>query len=114
MADIGIDLGTATVLVYDSEKGLMIKEPSVVAIDAESGEVLKVGEEAFRMIGRTPDRIRAIYPLKDGVISDFEQTEKMLRHFLKKASEGSITKPRVSICVPSGITGVESLSLIHI
>ena len=108
MADIGIDLGTATILVYDSVKGLLIKEPSVVAVDASTGEVLKVGEEAFKMIGRTPDRIRALYPLKDGVISDFDQTEQMLRHFLKKASESTLSKPRVCICVPSGITGVES------
>lgn len=113
MADIGIDLGTATVLVYDSEKGLLIKEPSVVAIDNQTGEVLKVGEEAFKMIGRTPDRIRAIYPLKDGVISDFDQTEQMLKHFLKKASEGTISKPRVCICVPSGITGVESRACVN-
>ena len=113
MADIGIDLGTATVLVYDSVKGLLIKEPSVVAIDAGSGEVLKVGEEAFKMIGRTPDRIRALYPLKDGVISDFDQTEQMLRFFLKKASEGTLSKPRVCICVPSGITGVESRACVN-
>lgn len=113
MADIGIDLGTATVLVYDSEKGLIIQEPSVVAIDNHTGEVLKVGDEAFKMIGRTPDRIRAIYPLKDGVISDFEQTEQMLKHFLKKASSGSLSKPRVSICVPSGITGVESRACVN-
>ena len=113
MADIGIDLGTATVLVYDSVKGLLIKEPSVVAVDASSGEVLKVGEEAFKMIGRTPDRIRALYPLKDGVISDFDQTEQMLRHFLKKASESTLSKPRVCICVPSGITGVESRACVN-
>ena len=113
MADIGIDLGTATVLVYDSVKGLLIKEPSVVAVDASTGEVLKVGEEAFKMIGRTPDRIRALYPLKDGVISDFDQTEQMLRHFLKKASESTLSKPRVCICVPSGITGVESMEELY-
>ena len=113
MADIGIDLGTATVLVYDSVKGLLIKEPSVVAVDASTGEVLKVGEEAFKMIGRTPDRIRALYPLKDGVISDFDQTEQMLRHFLKKASESTLSKPRVCICVPSGITGVESRACVN-
>ena len=113
MADIGIDLGTATVLVYDSEKGLLLKEPSVVAIDSQTEEVLKVGEEAFKMIGRTPDRIRAIYPLKDGVISDFVQTERMLKHFLRKASEGTISKPRVCICVPSGITGVESRACVN-
>ena len=113
MADIGIDLGPATVLVYDSVKGLLIKEPSVVAVDASTGEVLKVGEEAFKMIGRTPDRIRALYPLKDGVISDFDQTEQMLRHFLKKASESTLSKPRVCICVPSGITGVESRACVN-
>ena len=84
MADIGIDLGTATVIVYDSERGIVLKEPSVVAINTSTNQVLSVGEEAFQMIGRTPDRIRAIRPLSDGVISDFDMTEQMLKYFLKK------------------------------
>lgn len=108
MADIGIDLGTATVIVYDSEKGIVLKEPSVVAINTTNGQVLSVGEEAYKMLGRTPDRIRAIRPLSDGVISDFTTAEQMLKYFLKKVCAGNVVKPRVAICVPSGITGVES------
>lgn len=108
MADIGIDLGTATVIVYDSEQGIILKEPSVVAVNTATGQVLSVGEEAYKMLGRTPDRIRAIRPLSDGVISDFSTAEQMLKYFLKKACAGNIVKPRVAICVPSGITGVES------
>lgn len=113
MADIGIDLGTATVIVYDSEKGIMLKEPSVVAVNTATGNVLEVGEAAYKMIGRTPDRIRAIRPLSDGVVSDFDTTEQMLKYFLKKVCGGTVVKPRVVICVPSGITGVESRACVN-
>ena len=113
MADIGIDLGTATVIVYDSAKGIVLTEPSVVAINTSTNQVLSVGEDAFKMIGRTPDRIRAIRPLSDGVISDIDMTEQMLKYFLKKVCGGSMVKPRVAICVPSGITGVESRACVN-
>jgi len=103
--DIGIDLGTASVLVYIKGKGIVINEPSVVAIDINTNKILEVGEEARKMLGRTPGNIVAIRPLRDGVISDFDITEKMLKYFIKKAVGNSIIKPRVIICVPSGVTG---------
>lgn len=105
--DVGIDLGTATVLVYVKGKGVVLKEPSVVAIDTNTGKVLKVGSEAQNMIGRTPGNIVAIRPLKDGVISDYDTTEKMLRYFLKKVCRSRFFKPKVIICVPSQATEVE-------
>ncbi len=105
--DVGIDLGTATVLVYVKGKGVVLKEPSVVAIDTNTGKVLKVGYEAQNMIGRTPGNIVAIRPLKDGVISDYDTTEKMLRYFLKKVCKSRFFKPKVIICVPSQATEVE-------
>ncbi len=105
--DIGIDLGTATVLVYVKGKGVVLKEPSVVAIDTNTGKVLKVGVEAQNMIGRTPGNIVAIRPLRDGVISDYDTTEKMIRYFLKKVCKNRFFKPRVMICVPSQATEVE-------
>ncbi|MEG2295240.1 MAG: rod shape-determining protein, partial [Oscillospiraceae bacterium] len=99
--DIGIDLGTATVIIYDSVKGIVLREPSVVAINTYTGAVLGVGEEAYKMLGRTPDKIRAVKPLADGVISDFDITEKMLKYFIKKVCHKSIFfKPRVALCVP--------------
>ena len=104
--DIGIDLGTATVLVYVKGKGIVIKEPSVVAIDKNTDKILKVGKEAELMLGRTPGNITAIRPLRDGVISQYEITQHMIRHFIKKACGTMIFKPRVIICVPSGITEV--------
>lgn len=110
--DIGIDLGTATVLVYLGNKGIVLKEPSVVAINSNTGEILSVGEEAYRMIGRTPEYIRAIHPLQDGVISDYKTTEQMIKYFIKKVSSGAMFRPRVSICVPSGITEVESNAVV--
>ena len=106
--DIGIDLGTASVLIYDPERGLMLKEPSVVAVNTQTGEVIAVGENAQQMLGRTPDKIRAVMPLSDGVISDFDMTSAMITQFIKKVTGGGIIKPRVIICVPSGITEVES------
>ena len=106
--DMGIDLGTANTLVYAKGKGIIIKEPSVVAIHKETKEVLAVGEEAKKMIGRTPGHIIAIRPLSDGVIADFDVTQSMLKYFIKKAyPRKSIMQPRVVVCVPSGVTEVE-------
>lgn len=111
--DIGIDLGTASVLVYIKGKGIVLREPSVVAIDKNTKRILAVGEEARRMIGRTPGNIVAIRPLRDGVISDYEVTEKMLRYFLRKVcGHPLIFKPRVMICVPSGATEVEKRAVL--
>lgn len=111
--DIGIDLGTATVLVYVKGKGIVMKEPSVVAIDRDTGNILKIGREAQQMLGRTPGNIIAIRPLRDGVISQYEVTLRMIQHFIKRAC-GSIMfrQPRVIICVPSGITEVEERAVI--
>ena len=107
MNDIAIDLGTASVLVYVKGKGVVLEEPSVVAIDKTSGKVLKVGKEAELMLGRTPGNILAVHPLQDGVISQYDVTLKMLRFCIRKAVGASIFKPRVMVCVPSGITEVE-------
>ena len=107
-SDMGIDLGTATVLVYLKGKGIILKEPSVVAINRNTNEVLAVGEEARKMIGRTPGNIVAIRPLRDGVISDYDMTEKMLKHFIQKAcGKRRMSTPRVVICVPCEATEVE-------
>jgi rod shape-determining protein MreB len=100
-------LGTANTLVYVRGRGIVLSEPSVVAIDHRTGEVHAVGAEAKRMLGRTPGSISAIRPLKDGVITDFEVTEQMLRHFIRKVNPSKWAHPRVVICVPSGVTGVE-------
>ena len=106
--DIGIDLGTANTLVHVKNRGIVIREPSVVAINKNNMEVMAVGQEAKEMIGRTPGNIVAIRPLKDGVIADFDVTQAMLKHFIKKVSYSSmISKPRVVVCVPSGVTEVE-------
>ena len=105
--DISIDLGTANTLVYVKGRGIVLCEPSVVAIQRGSSRVLAVGEEAKRMIGRTPGNISAIRPMKDGVIADFEVTEAMLRYFIKKAQPRKINKPLVVVAIPSGITEVE-------
>lgn len=106
--DIGIDLGTANTLVHVKGRGIVVKEPSVVAINKLNGDVLAVGDEAKDMIGRTPGNIIAIRPMKDGVIADFDITQAMLKYFIKKAlSKGVFGKPRVVICVPSGVTEVE-------
>ena len=107
-SDIGIDLGTANTLVYVRDRGIVLREPSVVAIEAGTSEVLAVGEEAKRMLGRTPGNIVAIRPLKDGVIADFEITESMLRYFIQKVhNRRQLVRPRVVVAVPSGITEVE-------
>ncbi|MCI8777735.1 MAG: rod shape-determining protein [Bacilli bacterium] len=106
--DIGIDLGTANVLIYVKGQGIVLNEPSVVAIDSETRKPLAVGKEAHEMLGRTPGRVNAIRPLKDGVIADFEITEIMLNHFIKKINgKGFWSKPRILICCPSNITQVE-------
>ncbi len=111
--DIGIDLGTASVLVYVKGKGVVLNEPSVVAIDKNTGKLLKVGVEAQAMLGRTPGNIVAIRPLREGVISDYDMTERMLREFLHKVVGGfQLFKPRVIICVPSGITEVEERAVV--
>jgi len=107
--DIGIDLGTANSLVYVRDKGIVLREPSVVAVLADTNKVLAVGSEAKRMLGRTPGNIRAVRPMKDGVIADFEITEEMLRHFIQKVpSRSKFVHPRVLVAVPSGITEVET------
>ncbi len=112
-ADLGVDLGTASVLVYVKGKGIVLKEPSVVAIDQNTKKFLAVGEEARRMLGRTPGNIIAIRPMKDGVISDYETTERMLKYFIRKAIGRTLFKPRVIVCVPSGITEVERRAVIE-
>lgn len=106
-ADIGIDLGTASVLVYIKGKGVVLQEPSVVAIDQNTNKFLAVGEEARNMLGRTPGNIIAIRPLRDGVISDYDITQRMVKYFIQKTIGKTILKPRVIVCVPSGITEVE-------
>ncbi|GHF57810.1 rod shape-determining protein [Streptomyces mashuensis] len=112
--DMGIDLGTANTLVYVRGKGVVLNEPSVVAVNAEDGSVLSVGSEAKETIGRTPSNIVAIRPLRDGVIADFEIAERMLRHFIKKVMGNRLfSRPRVVVCVPSGITGVERRAVIE-
>ena len=106
--DIGIDLGTASILVYVRGKGVVLKEPSVVAFDRDTNKIKAIGEEARLMIGRTPGNIVAVRPLRQGVISDYTVTEKMLKHFIRKAlGKRTFKKPRISVCVPSGVTEVE-------
>ena len=106
--DIGIDLGTASILVYIKGKGIVLKEPSVVAYDRDSQEIVAIGEEARKMIGRTPGNITAVRPLRQGVISDYIVTERMLKYFINKAMDRrTLRKPRISICIPSGATEVE-------
>ena len=110
--DMGIDLGTANTLVYIKGEGIVVREPSVVAIRDDSKEVLAVGEEAKKMIGRTPGNIVAIRPMKDGVIADFDVTESMLRYFIQKAAaKKGVVTPRIAICVPYGVTEVEKRAI---
>lgn len=111
--DLGIDLGTASILVYVKGKGIVLNEPSVVAIDQNTNKFLAVGEEARMMLGRTPGNIRAIRPMKDGVISDYNITERMLKHFISKSVGRTFFKPKVIICVPSGITEVEKRAVVE-
>ncbi|MCL7747945.1 MULTISPECIES: rod shape-determining protein [Halalkalibacter] len=110
--DIGIDLGTANVLIYVKGSGIVLNEPSVVAVETTTNRVLAVGEEAFRMVGRTPGNIVALRPMKDGVIANFEMTESMLKHFLSKINVKSLfSKPRILICCPTNITSVEQKAI---
>ncbi|HLR02510.1 MAG TPA: rod shape-determining protein [Virgibacillus sp.] len=110
--DIGIDLGTANVLIHVKNKGIVLDEPSVVAMDRNTGKVLEVGEEAWRMVGRTPGNIEAIRPLKDGVIADFDITEAMLKYFISKINvRGFLSKPKMLICCPTNITKVEQKAI---
>ena len=110
--DIGIDLGTATVIVYIKGKGIVLREPSVVAVDNNTGEVVAVGEEARRMLGRTPGNIVATRPLREGVISDYTVTEKMLKYFINKVGGKTLFAPRIMICIPSRVTEVEKKAVI--
>src|SRR5699024_1943713 len=106
--DIGIDLGTTSILVYAKGKGIVLKEPSVVAYDKDADRIRAIGEEARQMIGRTPGNITAIRPLRQGVISDYLITERMLKYFIQKAmGRRAFRKPRINICIPSGVTEVE-------
>lgn len=110
--DIGIDLGTANVLIHVRGRGIVLNEPSVVAIDVNTNKVLAVGDEAFRMVGRTPGNIVALRPMKDGVIANFDLTESMLKHFLDKINvRGFLAKPRILICCPTNITSVEQKAI---
>ena len=110
--DIGIDLGTATTLIYVAGKGIVLNEPSIVAMDARANKVMAVGQSAYEMLGKTSDLIRVVRPLEEGVISDYEVTEEMLKYFFKKVSPSKFFKPRVCVCVPSAITEVESRAVI--
>ena len=112
--DVGIDLGTASVLVYVKGKGIVMREPSVVAVDKLTGQLVAIGEEARVMLGRTPGNIIAVRPLREGVISNFHDTERMLRYFLRKViGRRLFFKPRVVVCVPSGVTEVEKRSVAY-
>ncbi len=112
--EIGIDLGTATVIIYAKGSGIVLREPSVAAIDKMTGNVYAVGSDAQRMLGRTPSNIVAIRPLRDGVISDYDTTEKMLKKFLDKVKFSRFFKPNIVICVPSGVTEVEERAVIDV
>jgi len=112
--DMGIDLGTANTLVFVKNKGIVLNEPSIVAIDKDNKKILAVGTEAKKMVGRTPGNIIAIRPLKDGVIADFDTTERMLRYFIQKVHRNmAVARPRIVICVPSGITAVEKKAVVE-
>ncbi|MBR5485289.1 MAG: rod shape-determining protein [Oscillospiraceae bacterium] len=112
--DIGIDLGTATVIIYINGQGIVLKEPSAIAVNAYDNTVLKVGSEAFAMLGKNPDKIQVVMPLKDGVICDYDMAEAMIKYFIKKIMEGKIVKPRIAICVPSNTTSVESNAVVDV
>jgi len=110
--DIGIDLGTASVIIYIKGRGIVLQEPSVVAVDTTTNRILAVGAEAQRMLGRTPGNIAAIRPLREGVISNYQMTERMLKYFIEKVTRRAFFKPRVIICVPSGVTEVEERAVL--
>lgn len=111
--NIGIDLGTTTTIIYIEGKGIVLDEPSVVAVDTESGKVLAVGDDAAKMVGRTPAHIKAVFPLKDGIISDYKLTKELIRRFLMKVYSSLIVKPQVAVCVPSEISGIENDAVIE-
>src|SRR5437879_2985752 len=111
--DMAVDLGTANTLVYVRGRGIVLLEPSVVAVDSNSGTVHAVGREAKQMIGRTPASISATRPLRHGVIADFEVTEQMLRYFIRKVNHNRFSHPRVVLCVPSGVTDVEKRAVVE-
>lgn len=112
--DIGIDLGTSTVLVYVKDKGIVINEPSVVAIDKSNGKIVRIGREAQQMLGRAPENISIVRPLRDGVVSQYNVTLKMLQYFIRRACGGAIVRPRVMICVPSGINEAEEMTVVNV
>ena len=112
--DIGIDLGTATVLIYINGEGIALSEPSVVAVNHKTGKVLSVGEEAYKMLGKTPAYISAVRPLQKGIVCDYKVTEEMIQYFIKKVCKDRLVKPRIAICVPSSITNVESNAVMDV
>ncbi|MBR4700477.1 MAG: rod shape-determining protein [Oscillospiraceae bacterium] len=112
--DLGIDLGTANVVIYAEGKGIVLREPAVVAVDKNTGRVLKVGAAAQNMLGRTPGNVAALRPMRDGVVSDYEMTQKMLTEFFHRISRFSFVKPRVIISVPSGVTSIEERAVVQI
>ena len=112
--DVGIDLGTSSVIIYISETGVVLKEPSVVSVNLKTDSVISVGEEAAKMIGKTPAHIQAIRPLSEGVICDYKWTAEMVKHFIKRVCKDSLVKPRIAMCIPSGITNVESNAVIDV
>ena len=112
--DVGIDLGTATVIVYIGGQGVMLSEPSVIAVNLKTDSVISVGQEAYDMVGKTPSHIQAIRPLSKGVVCDYKMTEEMVKFFIKKVCRDSLVKPRIALCVPSGITNVESNAVIDV
>jgi len=112
--DIGVDLGTANILIYIKGKGVVLQEPSVVAMDRDSGRILAIGEEARRMMGRTPGNIVAVRPLREGVIADYDATENMLKYYIQKVvGKNYFFKPRIMICIPSGVTSVEKRAVLE-
>ncbi len=112
--DIGIDLGTASVLIYVKDKGIVLEEPSVVAVNHRTEKVLAVGLDAYNMIGKTPAYITAVRPLRDGIICDYKTTEAMIQHFIRKVCDDKLVKPRIALCVPSGINDVESNAVMDV
>lgn len=112
--DVGIDLGTATVIIYISGEGVVLEEPSVVAVNMKNDSIISVGKEAYNMIGKTPDHIKAVRPLSQGVVCHYKLTEEMVKHFIKKICKDRLVKPRIALCVPSGITNVESNAVIDV
>lgn len=112
--DVGIDLGTATVIVYVNGEGVVLREPSVVAVNMKNDTIMSVGNDAYKMIGKTPAHIKAIRPLSKGVVCDYKVTEAMIKHFIKKICKDNLVKPRIALCVPSGITNVESNAVIDV